>query len=701
MITKNCRAGSKQTGTRELRGQLVLSITLPCLLQLFGLCLGQEPIPRFQTTTNLVLLDVRVLDGDGRPVRGLKAEDFTVQEERVVQKVSYFREVSLPLTTVKQVETREPSSEPPSAESPSPDNEVLGNTSSPVTTPEKRLLIFLFDLSSAGLQEIASMGEAAQSFLEEQFSSYDSAAVLILDSGLEMLTDLTSDPDILRQAFQRLTSGNPEMDVSIPDEETESSTEFVADETEFALFQANQQLGAIQSIADAFREVPGRKALLYFSTGMRSTGVETEEQMRWTTDMCNRANMSIYAVDARGLVALSPGGGAHRAGGRGTSIFSGRASLNQLASLVESQNSLVTLSADTGGAALLDDNDFSRLLRQALEEGSHYYLLGYYVPTPPRDGQYRRVEVRTRVTYARVESRKGYYAEKPYRSLTQAEKEFKLLQAVIDDLPAAELPLSISAEYFPDAQDQYQVAVLLSFDYSQVSTVSGAEDLNLEVIILARDLENRARAALRDKLEIRPRRPNEETRFVYENLLVLDPGEYQLVAYIRDNTNGKMSKTLHSLQLPPAAPIRLSSLVLAGRWKELETQTSYRIKRGEEVSIRQNPLQINGRSLIPRVGAIFEVGETIYIHGTASPQGDSQKLDYRIILSDEQGNRLFEGDWKRLTAASDGRLSINARLPLNQLAPGRYEVSAEVRTAELETLQLFREFTVVPLQRGS
>ena len=148
-------------------------------------------------------------------------------------------------------------------------------------------------------------------------------------------------------------------------------------------------------------------------------------------------------MDARGLVALSPGGGAQRAGGRGTNIFSGRASLNQLASLVESQDTLISLAVDTGGAALVDDNDFSKLLRRALEDSSHYYLMGYYIPNPPQDGRFRRVdtEVRTEVRYAKVESRKGYYTERPYQSLTPAEREFKLLQTVIDDLPAAELPI--------------------------------------------------------------------------------------------------------------------------------------------------------------------------------------------------------------------------------------------------------------------
>jgi len=654
--------------------------------------LGQEPVPRFRSTTNLVIVDVRVLSEDGQPVKGLKAEDFSVAEEGVLQQVSYFREVDLPLT-VTEIQREIPVQ-----------NELPADSSATVDSaelpyPEKRLLVFLFDLSSAGLQDIVMMGRAADEFLEEQFNDYDSAAVLLVDNGLELLTDFTSDPVVLGRAFSRLTSGDPELDLSVPDEEGDTTSEFVANETEFALFQTNQQLSAIQSVADAFREVPGRKALIYFSSGMNSRGVENDEQMRWTADACNRANMSIYSVDARGLVALSPGGGAHRAGAGGTAIYSGRSSLNQMASLVESQNTLVTLSSDTGGVALVDDNDFSKLLRQAVEESSHYYLLGYYVPESPKDGRFRRIDVRMQVRYGEVVSRQGYYAEKPYWVLSQSERELQFLQAVVDDSPAADLPLAASAEYFPDKTDQYKVAVLLSFDYSALSLIAGTEDLNLEIVILARDREGQARAGVRDKLEIRSRE-KDEARFVYENLVLLDPGEYRISAYVRDNRTGKMSKTVYPLALPPNRDVRIGSLVLAARWEESVGETSYRIKSGEQLSILENPLRVGGRSLVPRLDASFYSSETVYIHGKVSIRGSNVNPEYRIVLISEIGERLFEGPWKLLASSSGEIFDINARLPLSQLGPGSYRLSAEIRNSGSELLELGRAFTVVPSANG-
>jgi len=366
-----------------------------------------------------------------------------------------------------------------------------------------------------------------------------------------------------------------------------------------------------------------------------------------------------------------------------------------MASLVESQNTLITLSAETGGAALVDDNDFSKLLRRAAKESSRYYLLGYYSPQSSSDGRFRRVEVRTRVNFGEVISRQGYYAEKPYRALTRSERELNFLQAVVDDLPATELPLTLSAEYFPDLLDQYHVAILLGFDYDLLTRITEGEDLNLEIVIVARDWEGRARGAVRDSLEVRARDEREETRFVYVNLLLLDPGEYQISAYVRDNSMGKMSKTVHALTLPPDASVRLSSLVVAGKWEEAGNQAGYRIKSGKQLAILDDPFRVAGRSLVPRISGAFDASETVYVHGKIRVLDQEADLHYRIVLSNEDGERLFEGSWKELAPSFGELLNINARLPLVQLAPGRYRIAAELSTSDSELHEMSRIFTVL------
>ena len=76
----------------------MVSSAMVCILAWSCLWSQDSPI-RFRVRTNLILVDVQVRDSEGRPVRGLKSEDFTLLEEGVSQKIGYFQEVFLPLTS--------------------------------------------------------------------------------------------------------------------------------------------------------------------------------------------------------------------------------------------------------------------------------------------------------------------------------------------------------------------------------------------------------------------------------------------------------------------------------------------------------------------------------------------------------------------------------------------------------------------------
>ena len=642
-----------------------------------------DPI-RFQVATNLILVDVRVLDSTGQPIPGLKLADFKLIEEGQEQTINYFREVSIPLESRSPVVTARPAADvappPPAATSPSLD------------LTDKRLLIMLFNISSASLQDRHMMREAADKFVNEQLTDQDAVAVLVMDTSLEMLTDLTTDRDQIRSSLGRLAGITEESDVSLPDEEegSDEDSEFLADETEFALFQTNQQLAAIQSVADAFRDLAGRKALLYFSGGLSNRGVETIDQMRVVTDICNRANMSIYSVDSRGLVALSPGGGAQRSGGGGRSIFNGRASLNQLAGLQQSQEGLLALSADTGGQALVDDNDLSKIFRQAQEDSSHYYLLGYETPKAAADGRFRKIEVTVSVNGSKVISRPGFYSDKPYRQLSSAEREFQLLQAVVDNEPQTDFPVVGGAEYFP-VDEGYEVAVLAAVEHTRLASGGDDSDLNLEVILVARTSGQAAYDGIRDQVSIRRRQIEGETTYVYQNLLYLEPGNYQLAVYVRNNRTGQMGSSSLSLSLVPPDPnLPSSSLVLAGGWKETATSESYRIKRGKVVTVVENPLEVAGRVLVPRVDSVFRAGEDLYLH---LKMPGNETIDYRIQVV-TAGATVFESSWKSTRGTTDWQ-EANARIPLDSLEAGDYQVILEIKLADY-TRQVARTFQIAP-----
>ncbi len=674
-------------------------ITFLCLFLIVPAPVLAQQQPRFTAFSNLVLVDVRVVDSGGRPVRGLTADDFSISEEGVPQTITYFQEVSIPLPASLASESE---GSPTSAQAVASSHEALKTTAQETTrqtevpaTPDKRVFILFFNLGGMDLQDARFVKEAARHFLETSFTANDAAAIAVFDQSLYLLSDMTSDRDALLAAVNKLGQVNPELDTD-DSSSSDTSGEFVADQTELSLFDTNQQLFSLQSLAEAFGNIPGRKSVLYFTPGLTADAIENTEQMRVTTDFANRHNTSFYTIDSRGLVALSPGGGAHRAGGGGTSIFNGRAALGQVSSLFASQEGLTTLAADTGGYALIDDNDLQKIFGIAQEDASHYYLVGYRIAELPRDGRFHRIEVKTRRQDVKLTYRRGYYADKPYTALTSAEREQRFQREIVDETPSADFQLTLSSEYFPREENSYQVSAILSFDFSELAQLSESDNLNLEIVILARRPEGDVQTGIRDQVEIKPDKASHEPRFLYQNVLSVPPGNYELVAYVRDNRRGHVSSARSSLSIPVGPKdLLLGSLVLAEGTQPVGAATGFSIKTGKITTVLANPLEIAGRLLIPRIPAVFRPREDLYFHSKVLALGQRHPSQFRIVLGGADGQPMVTGPWVPLRQSDDDPrvLECNGKTSLAGLNPGRYSLSVEIET-ESGTRSVQRGFEI-------
>ncbi len=106
---------------------------------------------------------------------------------------------------------------------------------------------------------------------------------------------------------------------------------------------------------------------------MSKTGVDNQAQLEASINAAVKANMAIYPIDTRGLMADPPGGGASKAASRGSGIFNGSVYNSQRATINDSQETLSTLAAETGGKAFLDSNDITAGITQAQQ--AHAQLL--------------------------------------------------------------------------------------------------------------------------------------------------------------------------------------------------------------------------------------------------------------------------------------------------------------------------------------
>src|ERR1039457_6392078 len=172
---------------------------------------------------------------------------------------------------------------------------------------DKRLMVFFFDFSSMLVPDQLRAQDAALEYMTKHITKDDMVAVLFYASAVQVLTDFTDDRDMLTHIIKSLPIGEASELAGLADtgdddaEDTQAA--FVADETEFNIFNTDQKLAAIEQAAKMLSSFPEKKALVYFSGGVSRTGLDNEAQLQASINAATKANLAIYAIDARGLTA--------------------------------------------------------------------------------------------------------------------------------------------------------------------------------------------------------------------------------------------------------------------------------------------------------------------------------------------------------------------------------------------------------------
>ncbi len=240
--------------------------------------------------------------------------------------------------------------------------------------------------------------DAALDYLQKNITKDDLVAVVLYTTTPVILTDFTDDRDTLTNVIRQLPIGESTELAGLADTGDDNGADtgaaFVADETEFNVYNTDQKLNAIGQIAKQLKSFPEKKALIYFSSGISQTGLENEAQLEATENLAEKANMVIYPIDARGLMASPPGGGASTAASRGTGVYNGSVYNSQRSAINASQDTLNSLAVDTGGKMFVDSNNIALGIANVQKAMSSYYLIGYYSNNDKEDGKYRKIEIK-------------------------------------------------------------------------------------------------------------------------------------------------------------------------------------------------------------------------------------------------------------------------------------------------------------------
>jgi len=567
-----------------------------------------QPPPRavFRSNVDLVTVSVVVRDKNGNVVKGLTRDDFTIIEDGKNQSIDTF----------DFEEIDRPDNPPPPSDMPT----ILGGVgrmpapllSKPkVELHDRRVVVLMFDLSSMALEDSQRAFDAARDYVTTKVGPADTVALVTYSTALTVAQDFTSDRGLLLNAIDRLNGieglGFEEM-VAADADATAADTEgaFVADDTEFNMFNTDRRLQALRSMIDALAGVQQKKSLVYFSSGMSQTGMDNRVAMRTVVDRAVRTNLSIYAADMRGLQAVVPGGGASQASTRGVSAFNGRAMASAMDSMSSSQDALTALAEDTGGRAFFDSNSFGGVFDRVMADTSAYYVLGYSSTNLAKDGRFRRIRINVKKQDTKLEYRVGYYAQRDFQHSSKDDREQLLMEQLASDLSVTDLPVYASSAYFRGKNNRYYVPVWMVVPGSRVPFKPSGDKTKATLDILGVLVDQRQFpvARIRDTINLALANTEQVQRKAvqYATSFELPPGTYRLKVVMRENEGGTMGSFETGLVVPDLdkLPVRISSVVLGSTLASITKKDD------------KNPLLRNGQQLVANIARVIPSDQHLY-----------------------------------------------------------------------------------------
>jgi VWFA-related protein len=354
---------------------------------------AQEKPLQIEVNVNRVLVPVVVRDKQGRAVGDLKQEDFQVFDNDHPRAVSAF--------TIEKRGTPEmsPAASPESGAQPP----ALPNAA-PQSPSPWRFVVFLFDDLHLSFEDLAYAQKAAAAILESALAPADLAAV-VSTSGITN-SGFSTDRAKLRDAVKSLRVRSlyrPEgaagmTDVVSPRNPRINPPAGGTPGISPAKALAEQDLRVtFSTIADLVRRMaalPGQRTLILVSPGfpISQDNLEAKEEESRIFDLAAGSNVTISALDARGLYAAGP-------------------------SLSPAQeNVMAELANATGGALFHNSNDLDAGFKALAEAPEVVYVLELSLDNVKPDGSFHRLKVKVDREGLDVQARHGYYMPKPEKN---------------------------------------------------------------------------------------------------------------------------------------------------------------------------------------------------------------------------------------------------------------------------------------------
>lgn len=686
-----------------------LMLASACLSVLCGdqdrlVAAGQSPT--FKAGVEYVEIGAVVTDRQSRPVRDLRKEDFQIFDSGRPQRISSFAFVDLPLETYDRHGSYAHAIEPD------------------VTTNKRpfdgRMYVAVIDDLHIDASRSQLVTRGLKDFIEKHLHANDIMAVVHTSGPKEASQEFTSNRRLLLAAVDRTTGRKIQSetvarnelyartkDIIKPDPNGASGVPldqvFDPNDVERAQ-QAKVTLSFLEKVTNWYRNVHGRrKSILFISEGIdydildvmgngavpnnRSSNAHAAsavitESIRDVIGAATRADVNIYGVDPRSLVTASDAAIGSLAD---IDTLNGRLEIGVDSLMKEaqrSQESLRALSEETGGFAIVNQNQLATAYQRIVNDNSLYYEIGYSIPSGKRDGQYHRIDVRVNRPGLTVRARRGWMAPKGKLPVQPAGGDSRIValhDAANSPAPMSMLRMQMFAAAFKAGLPNASVLIGAELFGRDMKLTPGDQ---LKVLYVAVDARDKVQShSTTVALNFRP-----ETKALVEQSAVriigrlnLPPGRYQIRYAVHESSADVIGSVRYDLEIPDFTklPLSMSGILLTSPVGSLIPT----IQTGDDAFQRALPgLPIAGRvfSQDDEIGLLVEV----YDNERSKPH----KVDIVTTMTDAAGTIRFKTGEMRDSVDLHGESGYRymTRVPLGKLAPGEYVLRVAAR-ADLES----------------
>ncbi|HEX6823980.1 MAG TPA: VWA domain-containing protein [Candidatus Sulfotelmatobacter sp.] len=555
--------------------------------------------PAVRVSARLVLVDAVVTDKSGQRITGLTKDDFTVLENGKPQKISTF------------------SFEVPETPSPRPELPPNIYTNRPeYDMPKGPLTILLLDGLNTAVADQGYARSQMLKYLGSQLQPGQPVAVYTLAGSLRLLQDFTGDVDLLKAAVEHfnpqtsiemqvenVTAVMPNLHITGDGGERSGSRspdslrlvfarmiEFMNEQTKLALQdRVYRTAAALRLVAHRMGGYPGRKNLIWVSAGFpiditsevvqMTTDVDVlaqantaaapqvrveqsfEELLRQLASELTDAQLSVYSVDARGLVgstlADASRQGTNEVGLLQTGAEYGAHVARANTAVQDSQNTLLTLASESGGMFFRSGNDVSGAVRSSIADGSAYYMLGYVPDSKDFDGKFRKIQVKVNKPGSELRYRMGYYAKDPMKwDKGKAKNDPDLVTAMSMGSPLSTMVVFDSRVVPPPPASHVKVPVELLVNPRTITgeeMKDGGRHFGLEFHVAAYSLDGKLITHVDTGMDA-PVKADRLQAYLQQGIpfkteLDMPAGEYRLRLAVRDTHTGFIGTTEIPLRL--------------------------------------------------------------------------------------------------------------------------------------------------------